>query len=358
MSSGALEERQESLAEVPQARPTKPKRRLPARMVGACGWFYLACVLGLWLLLAAADRWWPATFFLFSPRWVAGLPLIVLLPAAAVFHRRALGPLSLAVLVLVGPVMGFCVPWQNLVSSPPAGTRLRLLSCNMHYYQANTRLLEQLIADSRPDIVLLQEWRGSELSETFESGWHTHDVRGLFLASIYPLRRATPFGNDSTGEQALIMKYELETPAGIINVFSLHLASPRDGLERMVHERGTAPDDLEANCRLRWRQSEYLAGLADQVSGPLLLAGDFNTPPESAIFRSLWDRYTDAFGTAGWGWGYTFRGNHTLVRIDHILTGPGWHCDACWVGPYVRSSHRPVLADLTWTGGGNDKVTR
>jgi endonuclease/exonuclease/phosphatase family metal-dependent hydrolase len=221
----------------------------------------------------------------------------------------------------------------------------------LHYHPQGTKRLEQLVAATRPDIVLLQEWRGAEESDVFASGWHTHSVRGLYLASVYPCKRAVQFGYDSTGDQGSIMRYDLETPTGLIHVFSLHLASPREGLSRMVHERGTAPDDLEANCRLRWRQSEYLARLAEEVSGPLLLAGDFNTPPESAIFRGPWQRYTNAFSVAGWGWGYTFSGNRTLVRIDHLLAGPGWRCDACWVGPYVGSSHRPVLADLTWAGG-------
>jgi endonuclease/exonuclease/phosphatase (EEP) superfamily protein YafD len=81
----------------------------------------------------------------------------------------------------------------------------------------------------------------------------------------------------------------------------------------------------------------------------VLLAGDFNTPPESALFSQLWGGYTDAFSTAGWGWGYTFRSWKTTVRIDHILAGPGWSCERCWVGPYVGSPHRPVLADLTYS---------
>ena len=111
------------------------------------------------------------------------------------------------------------------------------------------------------------------------------------------------------------------------------------------------PDDLEANNELRWKQSEYLgAGEAAAVAGPVLLAGDFNTPPESAIFRRLWTPYTDAFGAAGWGWGYTFIGGRTRVRIDHILAGPGWYCERCWVGPDVGSPHRPVITDLTWPG--------
>jgi endonuclease/exonuclease/phosphatase (EEP) superfamily protein YafD len=144
------------------------------------------------------------------------------------------------------------------------------------------------------------------------------------------------------------MRYELETPAGVVTLFSLHLASPRPGLQAAAHESGSAPGELEAGSALRWRQSEGLARETGRVSGPVVLAGDFNTPPESALFRQVWGRYTDAFGAAGWGWGYTFFAGTKAVRIDHVLAGPGWHCDRCWVGPDVGSPHRPVLADLIW----------
>ena len=35
------------------------------------------------------------------------------------------------------------------------------------------------------------------------------------------------------------------------------------------------------------------------------------------------------------------------VRIDHVLTGDGWRCRRCWVGPDVGSDHLPLLADLS-----------
>jgi vancomycin resistance protein VanJ len=77
--------------------------------------------------------------------------------------------------------------------------------------------------------------------------------------------------------------------------------------------------------------------------------GDFNTPPESRIFPQVWGGYTDAFSAAGWGWGYTFIGARTTVRIDHILAGRGWRVTDCRVGPNVGSPHRPVIAGLVWT---------
>jgi endonuclease/exonuclease/phosphatase (EEP) superfamily protein YafD len=81
-----------------------------------------------------------------------------------------------------------------------------------------------------------------------------------------------------------------------------------------------------------------------------MIVGDFNTPPESTIFPHVWEDYRDAFSAAGWAYGYTFFGSGTMVRIDHILAGKGWSCSACRVGSHVGSPHRPVIADLVWTG--------
>jgi endonuclease/exonuclease/phosphatase (EEP) superfamily protein YafD len=246
--------------------------------------------------------------------------------------------------------MGFCIPWERLLSNPVRGQRLRLLTCNLHHAEHSSPRLDELLAQTRPDIVVLQEWRGpNQSTELTKPAWRDfHKTHNQFLASAYALRRATRIGKTSSRENGSVMRYELTTPAGVVTLFSIHLASPREGLTKVVREPGQAPEDVEEGSQLRWQQSENLAREVGQVTGPVLLAGDFNTPPESAMFRRLWANCTDAFGSAGWGWGYTFQGGHTLVRIDHILAGPGWHCDRCWVGPNVGSPHRPVIADLTW----------
>jgi endonuclease/exonuclease/phosphatase (EEP) superfamily protein YafD len=55
-----------------------------------------------------------------------------------------------------------------------------------------------------------------------------------------------------------------------------------------------------------------------------LVAGDFNMPAESAIFRECWANRTDAFRAAGWGFGHTKFSRWWGTRIDHILAGPPW----------------------------------
>jgi vancomycin resistance protein VanJ len=332
--------------------PQRRWRRRVGRTVEAAGWLTLAAILSAWAALRAGDLWPPGTVLLFGPRWVLVLLAALLLLAALAFRRRALWPAVPALLIAAGPFAGFSVPSERLGSDPPAGTGLRVLTCNMHFAKTDQRPLDQLVVETRPDVVAIQEWRDSAQSEVLVGdGWHAHRVPGLFLASRYPIRRADRLGESSTGEQGSVMRYELDTPAGGLTVFNLHFATPRKGLGALLSFEQQGLNEIRANSELRLRQSEFVAAQAGQVTGPVVLLGDFNTPLESAIFRRVWSDYANAFSEAGWGWGYTFRARRTAVRIDHVLVGGGGQPTKCWVGPDVGSPHRPVLADLAWPAG-------
>jgi vancomycin resistance protein VanJ len=334
--------------------PQRRWRRRVDRTVEASGWLTLAVILIAWAALRTGDLWPPSTLLLFGPRWVLVLLAALLLFAALVFRRRALLPAVPGFLIAAGPVAGICLPWERLGSEPPAGSSLRVLTCNMHFAKTDSRPLDQVVVEARPDVVAIQEWRDSAQSEVLLGNeWHTHRVPGLFLASRYPIRRAERLGESSTGEQGSVMRYDLDTPAGGLTVFNLHFATPRRGVGALVSFEQQGLSEIRANSGLRLRQSEFVAAEARQVTGPVVLLGDFNTPPESIIFRRVWSGYANAFSEAGWGWGYTFHARRTVVRIDHVLVGGGGRASTCWVGPDVGSPHRPVLADLGWLAGGS-----
>jgi len=226
---------------------------------------------------------------------------------------------------------------------------MRVLTCNMHYVKADPRRLNDLLDDVRPDVIALQEWRDSaSADELAKGGWHLHRVPGLFLASRYPLGLVERLGLDSTGPQGSAARYELDTPAGVITVYNLHLESPRDALSHVASRGWRGRHELRANSERRREQSEFLSRHAAQRSGPVLVLGDFNTTPESVLFRRTWAGYEDAFEESGLGWGHTFVSRPSLVRIDHVLVGGGGRTRRCWVGPDVGSPHRPVIADIVW----------
>lgn len=324
-------------------------RRIGGRAIAVGGWLCLVGSVGAWVALRAGDVWAPATVAMYAPLPLLVVPPALLLAGALLFRRRALWTLTPALLLTLGPVSGFCVPWGRLADDPTGGPRLRVMTCNMHYGRVSPDPLDRLIDEAGPDVVVLQEWRDGARSEALAGrDWHTHREPGQFLASRYPIRRADRVGSRSVGDTGSVARYELDTPAGVVTVFSAHLASPREGLGPVAAGETGGLEAVAANSALRWSQSRKLAAAADRSTGAILVLGDLNTPPHSALFRRVWDGYTDAFGSAGWGWGFTFVARASSVRIDHILVGGGGRARRCWVGPDVGSPHRPVLADVAW----------
>ena len=103
----------------------------------------------------------------------------------------------------------------------------------------------------------------------------------------------------------------------------------------------------------RWRASEKAYEYVSTLKAPVILAGDFNMPTQSSIYRHHWSAMCNAFSMAGLGLGYTewptIRSWQFGIRIDHIVTGCSWRPVRCWVGPDLGSDHRPLLANLSAT---------
>ena len=140
-------------------------------------------------------------------------------------------------------------------------------------------------------------------------------------------------------------RYELDVDGMTVHMFNLHLMSPRWGLRTVqaLGWRGAAM--LQASSDGRRQQAE-VAGPWCTAEPNAIVAGDFNTPPESPVFRHNFGRLSDAFGTAGWGVGSTYFAGWFSLRLDHILCDRQWQVRECTVGPDVGSEHRPLMAEL------------
>jgi vancomycin resistance protein VanJ len=78
----------------------------------------------------------------------------------------------------------------------------------------------------------------------------------------------------------------------------------------------------------------------------MVIAGDFNLPVESAIYRQHWAQYRNAFSQTGIGSGYTKHTRLFGVRIDHVLSSKDVQPIRSFVGKDVGSDHLPLIADL------------
>ncbi len=309
----------------------------------------------MWLLLRfASDRWWLATVILFGPRMLLALPLAVLLPATAILWRRSLWPLLASLVLLVGPVMGFCLPFGKLaVDNAPT---LRLLTYNVEGDQVDGERLVSLVKQVDAEVVTLQECSG-DLKIPWPAGWHVERAGQLIVASRYPLESVTishrtyPF---SPWPAVNGIHATLSTPCGPVGVCCVHLMSPREGLAEVL-DRHTVINSarsghLASQLVIRRLESKTVSNWLRGFEGPLIVAGDFNMPVDSGIFREYWSDRPDAFSAVGLGFGYTkyepLLAGAYGIRIDHVLTDVGSRAVRCWVGPDIGSDHRPVLADV------------
>jgi endonuclease/exonuclease/phosphatase (EEP) superfamily protein YafD len=223
-----------------------------------------------------------------------------------------------------------------------------VLTCNAWEGRADWRL-SALIEREQPDVVALQEWPVNQpVPEAIVEGWNVVRQQGLVLASQWPIIANDALASPLASKRTLGVRGELQLKTGRVQVFVLHITSPRRGLEAVLAhgskglpavEEVTAKREVEAAAIGKW-----LSKHTDHV----LVAGDFNMTPESAIYRSQFGHLQNAFSEAGWGWGGTKFTRFHSVRIDHILADDRWNFVRCTVCPDVGSDHRPVIADLEY----------
>ncbi len=294
------------------------------------------------------DPW--ATVFLFGPRWLCMLPLAVLAPLAAVWQRRLWWVLLIALAIALVPVIG-------LRLNPPRSSApytLRVITCNVGQRMYRVGALAELIQSFDPDVIALQECKQPPPSFIWPEGWYVHHVDELLVASRHPIEKSDLIMRPTIHNKPAAARFRVELPAGELQLFNLHLMTPRPGLEAVLdRRRGIVLEGmpaLEAILRVRDEESQHISRWVLDHPGPKIVVGDFNMPADSVLFQRDWGSLTNAFTTAGLGFGFT-KFTNTFgwqygARIDHVLYSPPWHSVRAWVGPDIGSDHRPLIVDL------------
>jgi vancomycin resistance protein VanJ len=327
---------------------------------------YAAVLVALTVLnWLGADRFWLGALNLYLPQAMWAVPGGVL--AFLLFRtERGLAWLPmLGVLWVLGPVMGCKLALPQLRAAPPE-RRLRVMTWNIKYGSYRIAPLIQEVARHNPDLIFFQDAVGSMDGPlgAYLGGWQVRAVGQYVIASRYPLEEAElrelpSFGHG--GESYLHCRMRLG--AALVSLYNVHLKTPRRSLNGFRAARKVpwylpeAIDSFDRNITTRLLQAVTLRGDLSREPGPVLLAGDLNSPDGSLACATLREAgLHDAFSEGGTGYGFSYGQmlfKHRLpwlrlawMRIDHVMLTEGFEALRCWTGTGSASDHRPVLADV------------
>jgi vancomycin resistance protein VanJ len=323
-------------------RPTRWQRIVSALAVSytvslaiLCAWMYWRGDVGRF-----------ATLLLFGPRWMLGVPLPLLVVLALIWRRRMLGVLALAMVILLVPFMGLVVHWPAGSDTPIS---FRLLTFNVSRRLVDIPRLAQMIAETHPDLVVLQE--GDQYADYhWPRDWQTIVQDEFIVASPWPLKKREFLPHPWALTTKVVARFEVQAPGRTVQLFDIHLRTPRAGLDAVLKRKNDATQKLDNVLEERNVESITTSRWIASFEGAKLVAGDFNMPVESAIFRRDWTGLNNAFSESGLGFGYTKLTDigplRYGTRIDHVLYDDQWQCVRAWVGENLGSDHLPLFADF------------
>jgi len=281
------------------------------------------------------ERFWLTLLLAYIPQQIWLIPPIFLTVLMLLHHKWWLAAVSIIpVFLVLVLLMGVPVPKP----APKLQSQLRVLTWNLYYGRGGPSL-DELFIQALPDIICIQEanpWAKRSLEKTLElpqfKGWHADICGELVILSRFPLKRL------GTTNSALWVTVDVDGKE--IVIANVHFAVPfKPKLSNIT------PGKIRAADNLRMRQTKEVLDKIPAGS-PTIVCGDFNTPPNTRIYRMLGSQMKNVFHIVGKGFGLSYKRELPMVRIDHIFLKGRLEPVRCWMPKINASNHRPVCADF------------
>jgi len=220
-------------------------------------------------------------------------------------------------------------------SGPQADGSWTVLALNTWHHQPDQDGLADYLIHSGADVLVLTEFGPNKI--------------GLLhvLQQTYPYRKDCSDGWDCA--LAVLSRHPF-TSSGAVAATDTSPARVWIGFgagKDQLTIVGTQLIDALRWPRLHRLQMADLAKMSQRLPGPVLVAGDFNTSPWSAAYADFLSvsglapmgRFLPSYPAGGQGL--------PQLAIDHMFASGTLAFQQVWLGPDVRSTHRPLLARIS-----------
>jgi len=167
-------------------------------------------------------------------------------------------------------------------------------------------------------------------------------VQAIFSKFPIIAKGLLPFPNSTNTAIFVDLKIKGDT----VRLYNVHLQSLRVKPEAASLEAGTRERlyrRLKVSFAKQQAQADIIASHKNYSPHKLIVAGDFNTNQFSSVYHTIKGDLTDSFTSVGSGYGKTFDFKYFPMRIDFLLSDPGFEIAYHKSFPLNLSDHFPVL---------------
>ncbi|MDF2439137.1 MAG: vancomycin resistance protein VanJ [Abditibacteriota bacterium] len=346
------------------------------------GTLFNTALLGLlWVIeFQIAERHWLSAVITYVPQHGLLLPVLGVLTLALRHKQKRWAWANIVLLLGVAHFfLGFQLPIRSTLASlqrragnttraqkpggaiAPAPVRLRVMSYNIMGGRRGMRAVLQTIFKYQPDVLCLQEaeaWKSFDPMPALQEalpGYHGVRTAEVATFSRYPIEshHIHPF---PAWAQRDILETVLNVDGRRVRALNVHfhainftggpLYGQQDFPTRVFNSIGHRNEQWVTLLAAIDRDSTQ----STLSAAPIVVVGDFNTPPRGHVYAGLASRFHDSWQGAGWGTGDSFRSDWPVVRIDYVWHSRHFQARRAFTAPSQASDHRPLITDLVLKG--------
>lgn len=318
---------------------------------------FLVLHLGILFLLTGVllNAYIPPKVFPWFNLLSLGFPVLMIAYAALTFFwifsrkKRAFIFMFLG-LFFLNPVKR----WVNYSSGSKEAGNLKIVSLNVKGGKLGVENIQEFINRQNADLVLLQEDAGSDYQFKNLKKNHTAPIVSTYSKYKTSGYKELFAGLYSEEFNAYSEQTDIEIKGKKYRIINIYL-QPFKFEKSMVKLNGNSEEDeqkvkdivkrLIPTFKMHQEQVNIIRKSIDESPYPVILAGDFNSVPNSYEYYHLGNGLRDAFFEVGEGSGTSFHDYKFPIRIDFIFTSPSIQPVSYQVDRSVKlSDHFPVIA--------------
>jgi endonuclease/exonuclease/phosphatase (EEP) superfamily protein YafD len=242
------------------------------------------------------------------------------------------------------------IRWINYAPEKKDIADLKIVSLNTKGRQiAKEEDINNYLSSQHADIVLLQEESGEQINLNGYTKGNTKSLTSLFTKHEIIDEKRISQDSDSYTTQA-----DIKIRGTIYRFINVYL-HPFKFKKSMVKLNGNSEEDeqkiknvirkLIPTFKLHQEEATAIRKAVDESPYPVIMAGDFNSVPNSYEYYHLSKDLKDAFVEAGKGSATSFHDYKFPIRIDYVFSSKSIQPLSYKVDRSVRiSDHFPVIA--------------